>query len=185
MKKYYLTIFAAIITCGCAPSNWFKEQCDNYAFNWMLRAEKKVVENANADTVYVIWTNAYSNENTTSPNVIWYHKGDNIITYIIRPFHKKKYVFPDTSHCLVNDTIQNYLRKQMPMSGCWGSQGYDILRIYLYGVYAGSVSIDQTCLLRTEQRINSLGYRIKNDIVLLQKNIPNWIIKTYKKIEPD
>lgn len=168
MKKnaLFLTFIFLINNCVNAQCSWLRSKYDEIAFSRMLKCELKLAEKAKGDTVYVICFNAtVHNSDKVFPHVLWYHEGDSIVAYKIKPFHKRKYIIQDTATTYRLDNIQHL--------DC-NHGGWDLLYIYMHGKWVKSVVIDQECILEGLAE-NELGTRLQCDIVLLRENIPGWM----------
>ena len=167
-----LLAIAAMSGCRSADS----------AFSWKMRTAQKIANKVDADTVYVLLADAFVHDEVELPFFLWYHDGDDLVAYRMQHFRKKKYVVADTVHFPVTDTIQNYSwggfnsQNTKAEDDCLGGhRGWDLLDIYIDGEPVATLRIDQSCLLTTNQRSNSLGHRLKHDIALLRKYIPKWM----------
>ena len=138
------------------------------AFPWMLKCELKLAEKAKDDTVYVICFNAtVHNPDKVFPHILWYHEGDSIVAYKIKPFYKKKYIIQDTTATYRLDVLQHL--------DCCNHGGWDLLEMYIHGKWVKSVVYNQDCILKSHIE-KEFGKRLQNDIILLWEYIPGCII---------
>lgn len=95
MKNIVLFIFTFLIVSNLnAQKSWLRSKYCEMAYSKMLKTELRLIDEINEDTVFVLCFNAaVHNSSKVFPHVLWYHKEDSIIAYMIRPFHKKNTLY--------------------------------------------------------------------------------------------
>ncbi len=172
MRKITLLLIGLFLSTGVidAQSHWMKDKYDNFVFRKQLKSELNIVQKNNTDTVFAIWFNAAAhNSPKIFPHILWYHRGDTIHVFVIKPFCTVKY--------RVNDKYIPIETKDMANSDCSDSSksGWDLLHVYDNGICYISTPVDQKCVLKSIP-IKTIEKQLQHDISLLSKNIPEWII---------
>jgi hypothetical protein len=143
---------------------------------------KKVIENSykNADTVYQ-YSVAFNNL-----NLIWYHKGDFIYSFWVKP-HKTKKNKPIKANNIAinNDSISkyfdNFLFKDIR---CFESKldGASI-ELCIKGNKCVMSCIDLQCLFNTKYKQNSFPYKLQYDFSKILKSKDYDFNKLYQEIQ--
>jgi hypothetical protein len=161
--KRYIPLLSLFLLAQC--SSIYYEN----AFPRMLKTELKLVENAEADTVYVIYFNAtVHGSDRVFPHVLWYHTGDSLVAYKIKPFCTIEYILKDSFSFTPSIDI-------LSEEKCFDGSGWDLLHFYVKGNLVHSNIIDQECIMNScaETALHKL---LQHDFALMQKYISEWIM---------
>ncbi len=168
MKRYIL-LLSILLFAQC--KSIYQEYLE-IAYSRKLKSELRLVERIKEDTVYVIWFNAtVHNAEKDFPHVLWYHQGDSIVAYSIKPFHKKRYI--------ILDTVSPFPLENSQHLECFDKGGWDLLHVYSCKTLIKSTLINQECILESNAE-NDLERKLQHDITLLREHIPRWMIHIRK-----
>ena len=149
-----------------AQRGWLQDKCHEIAQIRMHKKEWKLINKIKDDTIFVLSFNAsVHSPNKVFPIIIWYHKGDTIIAYDIKPFCKKKYVIIDTTF--------HFPFSFMQYADYFYADGWDLLRVYCNGKKVLFTPIDYDCILESDSD-DTLSMRLQHDFELLRKTMPGW-----------
>ncbi len=132
----------------------------------------------NTDTIY-LYSVAFNDF-----NLVWYHKGDFIYSFWIKPYKIKQYKPIEAKNIIVNnDNINKYFDTSFDkdiqcfehtLDGAW-------VKLYVKGKNSVMSSIDMKCLFNTKFEPNSFPYKLQYDFSKIHRLIDFDFEKMYSE----
>lgn len=149
MKKHVAVFILSLLCCvGCSTQRCLQKRTDRLV-------EKLHTE---SDTIYKYWV-AFSD-----CNLLWYHSGDYIHSFLVKPYSiKKQNPIPAENLTTDNDTLYKYFdfsfNKEVQCFDNTLDGAY--LVIYIKNSKPMSSGIDVKCLLSNRYSPNTFPYRLQ------------------------
>lgn len=121
----------------------------------------------NSDAVY-LYSVAFNDF-----NLVWYHKGDFIHSFWVKPYKIKKYKPIEAKNIIVNnDSIEKYFDNSLDkdVQCFWNMLDGESVKLYIKGEKMLRSSIDTQCLFNTKFESNSFPYKLQYDFSKIRKS---------------
>ena len=152
-----LCVFASLLSFSCSSQSFLQKRTDRP----IKKSHKKT------DTVY-LYSVAFNNF-----NFIWYHKGDYLYGFYVKPHKTKKYEPVEAKNIIMSkESIDKYFDTSLYKDvECFvhmlDGEGIDL---YVKGESRMFSSIDTDCLFNTKFEPNSFPYKLQYDFFKLRRS---------------
>ena len=157
MKSSYmsmvLVLLTALLCLSCSPQLCLQKRTSRLVDQLLL----------SNDSVYV-YSVAFNNY-----NLLWFHHGNSIQAYMVKPYHAKKYPsIPAEKFTLHSDGVDYFDRSLDKDVECfWHMLDGESIELYIKGGVVLDSSVDTQCLFSKKFMRGSFPYQLQYDLFQL------------------
>lgn len=159
MKSRYISIVVVLLMAlacfSCNPQLYLQKRTSRLVDQLLL----------SNDSIYV-YSIAFNNY-----NLLWFHHGNSIQAYMIKPYHAKKYpLIPAENFTLHSDSVDYFDRSLDKDVECFRHMlDGESIELYLKGGVILHSSVDTQCLFSKKYMRGSFPYQLQYDLFQLRR----------------